>query len=107
MYLSWRPTEAGPGAGDEPDQGLLANQGVVGEVSGDFLGQVDQVRLWDGRRLPAGLRARLVREWTKVALLTEQIAAVEAERQAALRTAEVERVRQRLRGSGAAVPGCT
>jgi transposase len=86
-------------------KGLLANQGVVGEVSGGFLGQVDQVRLWDGRPLPAGLRARLGREWTKVALLTEQIAALEAERQEALRTAEdpaVERVRQllRLRGIG-------
>jgi transposase len=55
--------------------------------------------------LPTGLGARLGREWAKVALLTEQIHALEAERQALLRTAGdpvVERVRQllRLRGIG-------
>ena len=44
-----------------------------------------------------------MREWAKVALLTEQIAALEAERQAALRMAAdpaVERVRQRMRLRG-------
>ncbi|MGH7527228.1 MAG: transposase [Gemmatimonadales bacterium] len=84
-------------------KGLLANQGVVVEVAGDFLGLVDQVRLWDGSALPAGLGARLAREWAKVELLTGQIEAVEAERRAALRTATdpgVERVRQRLRLRG-------
>jgi transposase len=86
-------------------KGLLANQGVELEVSGGFLGLLDQIRLWDGSALPAGLRARLAREWAKVDLLTAQIHELEAERQAALRTAEdpvVERVRQllRLRGIG-------
>jgi len=86
-------------------KGLLANQGVVVEVTGDFLGQLDQVRVWDGSPLLAGLRVRLEREWAKVALLTGQIQVLEAERQEALRTAVdpvVERVRQllRLRGIG-------
>jgi len=86
-------------------KGLLANQGVAMEVTGDFLRLLDEVRLWDGSRLPAGLRGRLGREWAKVDLLTEQIHALETERQALLRTARdpvVERVRQllRLRGIG-------
>lgn len=86
-------------------KGLLANQGVAAEVGAGFLGQLDQVRLWDGSELAAGLRARLEREWAKVALLTGQIQGLEAERQEALRTAVdpvVERVRQllRLRGIG-------
>lgn len=86
-------------------KGLLANQGVVVEVRGDFLGQLDQVRVWDGRPLSAGLRGRLEREWAKVALLTGQIQMLEAQRQEALQTAAdpvVEQVRQllRLRGIG-------
>jgi transposase len=86
-------------------KGLLANQGVVVEVTGDFPELVAQVRRWDGSPLPAGLHARLEREWAKVTLLTDQIHVLEAERQAALRTSAdpgVERVRQllRLRGIG-------
>jgi transposase len=86
-------------------KGLLANQGVAVEVTGDFLGQLDQVRGWDGSPLLAGLRVRLEREWAKVVLLTGQIQVLEAERQEVLRTAAdpvVERVRQllRLRGIG-------
>ncbi len=86
-------------------KGLLANQGVVLEVTGEFAGLVAQVRRWDGTPLPVGLRARLTREWTKVGLLTEQIHHLEAERRERLRTAvepEVDQVRQllRLRGIG-------
>jgi len=86
-------------------KGLLANQGVVAEVTGDFLEWVDQVRLWDGRAVGVGLRTRLAREWAKVVLLTGQIRMLEAERQEALRTSGdpvLERVRQlvRLRGIG-------
>lgn len=86
-------------------KGLLAAQGVVVEVTGDFLQLLDAIRLWDGSQLPAGLRARLVRDGAKVELLTAQIEAVEAERREALRTSEdpvVEQVRQllRLRGIG-------
>jgi len=86
-------------------KGLLANQGVVAEVTGDFLERVEEVRLWDGSAIRLGLRTRLAREWAKVVLLTGQIQALEAERQEALRTSGdpvVERVRQlvRLRGIG-------
>lgn len=86
-------------------KGLLANQGVVVEGAGDFLGQVSEVRRWDGSPLPAGLRARLGREWAKVALLSGQIQVLEAERREALRRAAdpvVSQVRQllELRGIG-------
>jgi len=86
-------------------KGLLANQGVVFELGADFPAVVPQVRRWDGSSLPPGLGARLAREWAKVALLTEQIRHLEAERRERLRTAvepEVDQVRQllRLRGIG-------
>jgi transposase len=86
-------------------KGLLANQGVVAELGGDFLEQVERMRLWDGRAVPPALRARLAREWAKVELLSGQIHQLEAERREVLRRAadpEVRQVRQllALRGIG-------
>ncbi len=86
-------------------KGLLANQGLVVEVTEGFPVLLEQVRRWDGSSLPAGLRARLGREWAKVGLLTEQIHLLEATRRDALRTVAdpmVDRVRQllQLRGIG-------
>jgi transposase len=43
-------------------KGLLASQGVQLPVQADFLTRLDEVRLWDGSPLPAGLRARLEQE---------------------------------------------
>lgn len=87
-------------------KGLLANQGVVLEVVAGFLGELAVVELWDGTALPPGLRARLEREWAKVALLTGQIRELEGERAEAIRTdpaPAVELVRQLLRVRGIGV----
>lgn len=86
-------------------KGLLANQGVVVEVGRDFLAELAVIELWDGTGLLPGLRARLEREWAKVALLTAQIRQLEGERAEAIRrdpAPAVELVRQllRLRGIG-------
>jgi len=86
-------------------KGLLATQGVVVEVWAGFPAVVATVRRWDGGPLPPALQRRLAREWAKVALLTEQIQAVEAARRETLRAATdpvVEQVRQllQLRGIG-------
>jgi transposase len=86
-------------------KGLLANQGVVLPRLGVFGSDSARWQRWDGTPLPAGLQARLGREWAKVALLTAQIHTLETARQAALRTGQdpvLTQVRQlvRLRGIG-------
>ena len=86
-------------------KGLLAGCRMRMRLQGDVGAQLEQVRQWDGSSLPAALLARLKREWQKVQGLTEQIAHLEAERRAALRTRrapDLEMVRQltTLRGIG-------
>ena len=66
-------------------QGLLANHGLRITWRRPLLPQLDALRLWDGTRLPAGLRARIEREWERVELLNRQIQALEAERREAIR----------------------
>ena len=44
--------------------------------------QLDALRLWDGSPLPPGLRRRVLRVYAHYTFLSEQIAAVEAERRA-------------------------
>lgn len=48
-------------------KGLLASQGVRLVQLSDFPAQLPTVRTWDGAPLLPGLRARLEREWAKVA----------------------------------------
>lgn len=86
-------------------KGLLAGQGVRMPVQTDFLSRLDEVRLWDGSSLLAGLRARLEGEYACLEFVNQQVQALEAERSAMLRTsgdASVAKVRQllRLRGIG-------
>jgi hypothetical protein len=50
--------------------------------------QLDALRLWDGLPLPSGLRRRLLRVYTHHQFLSEQIAALEAERCALLQTSQ-------------------
>lgn len=58
--------------------GLLVAQGIRLKVTADFAPQLDQVRLWDGRELPADLKAELLREWERYQLVNEQVLALEA-----------------------------
>jgi transposase len=86
-------------------KGVLAGDGIRLTLQADVPAQVGTLQQWDGTPLPPALRARLEREWQKVGLLTEHIAALEAERRMRLRTSTVpavEKVRQlhRLRGIG-------
>jgi transposase len=81
-------------------KGLLATQGIRIPVQTDFLASLDGLRLWDGSRLPPGLRARLEQEYTCLQFVHEQILAREAERREWLRTSPepyVAQVRQLLR----------
>jgi transposase len=84
---------------------LLVGQGVRLPVEADFLKRIEQVRLWDGRTLPPGLRARLKREFAAYQFVTEQVQELEAERRQVWRYStepSVEQVRQvlQLRGLG-------
>jgi transposase len=75
-------------------KGLLACQGVKLAVKGDFLEQLEGVRLWDGTGLLAGLRNGLVREYERHQLVQEQIQRIEKTRQQAICTADTPAMRQ-------------
>lgn len=79
--------------------GLLANQGVRADTRRPLRAQFERLRLWNGERLPEGLRRRLERECEKVDLLERQIERLEAARREALREAAdpaVQKVNQLL-----------
>lgn len=78
-------------------KGLLATQGVRLKTTQNFLERLNEVRLWDERDLPSGLRARLERGWEQREWLSARIRCLEAERRELLRSStgeEVEKVRQ-------------
>jgi transposase len=86
-------------------KGLLANHGLTLDLKRDVPAELEALRLWDGSPLPPGLRARLVREWERVAFYTGLIERLEAERREILRRVQdpaVEQVRQLngIRGIG-------
>ena len=66
-------------------QGLLSSQGIRLTSLSKLPEQLDALRLWDGSPVPPGLRRRVLRVYAHHTFLSEQIAAVEAERRAQLR----------------------
>ena len=85
--------------------GLLATVGVSVTVNVKLFQHLDRVRQWNGQPIPAMLRARVVREWEKVVLVTTQLQALERARRCELREkgdASVAQVQQllQLRGIG-------
>jgi transposase len=84
-------------------KGLLVGQGIHLSVDNEFLTHLPKLRLWDGAPLPAGLQARLQREFTCWEFVHRQILALEAERRSAIRESPepcMEQVRQLLRLKG-------
>ncbi len=78
-------------------KGLLANQGIRLEKSGDVSQRLGRLRLWDGSPLPAGLLARLKREWEHAEFLHGKIVELERERRQEIREGRspaIEKVRQ-------------
>jgi transposase len=69
-------------------KGLLSSQGLRLTNLNKFPAQLDALRLWDGSEIPSGLRRRLLRVWAHHQFLSEQIAALEAERRALLQSSE-------------------
>lgn len=84
---------------------LLASQGIQLEINQDFLEQLEQVRLWNGRPLPEQLRQRLLREHERLVQLQKQIKELEQQRTRLVRESseqEPQLVKHllRLRGIG-------
>src|SRR5262249_26548286 len=67
-------------------EGLLSSQGLRVASLSKLPEQLEASRLWDGLPLPPGLRRRVLRVYAQYTFLSEQIAAVEAERRAQLQT---------------------
>src|ERR671925_828970 len=89
-------------------KGLLSSQGIRLTNLNKFPEQLDALRLWDGSELPSGLRRRLLRVWAHQQFLSEQIAALEAERRALLQSSEdasIEKVRQLMHLKGIGING--
>jgi transposase len=68
-------------------KGLLATQGIYGydPLRPDRCQRLAALSAWDGRPLPTGLRRALDRELERLELVLRQLAAVEAERDAAVK----------------------
>ena len=84
-------------------KGLVAGQGVRLEIGSVFVEKLSAIRLWDGRPIPEGLRARLEREYERLQFIQGQIRELEGQRVDALRRSadpEIEKVRQLLRLKG-------
>ncbi len=80
--------------------GVLASQGVKVPLHADFLAKLEATRMWDGRPLPPGVRARVEREYAALQHVQEQIKRLEQERKELIETsdeASVEQVRQLMK----------
>jgi transposase len=89
-------------------KGLLSSQGIRLTSLSKFPEQLDALRLWDGSPIPSGLRRRLLRVYAHHQFLSEQIAALEAERRALLQSAQeasLEQVRQLMQLKGIGING--
>jgi transposase len=70
--------------------------------------QLDTLRLWDASPIPPGLRRRVLRVYAHHQFLSQQIAALEAERRALLHTSQeapIEKVRQLMQLKGIGING--
>ena len=89
-------------------KGLLRSQGLRLTSVNTLPEQLDALRLWDGAPMPSGLRQRLLRVYAHYTFLSEQIAALEAERRAQLQSsqdANIEKVRQLMQLKGLGING--
>ena len=67
-------------------KGLLASQGVKLPFRKDFLSRLEEIRLWDGSKLPVDLRAAIQREYERYQLVNLQINQLDLIRVEAVRT---------------------
>ena len=86
-------------------QSLLFTQGIDMKVGPKFIEKLEKVRLWDGTAIPAGMRARIEREYRRLVQVVSDIRELGKQQRRELRTSSkrsIEQVRQlaRLKGIG-------
>ena len=89
-------------------QGLLSSQGLRVTSLTKLPEQLEALRLWDGSPIPPGLRRRVLRVYAHHQFLSQQIAALEAERRAQLQAstdARIDKVRQLMQLKGIGING--
>jgi transposase len=89
-------------------QGLLSSQGIRVTSLTKLPEQLEALRLWDGSPMLPGLRRRVLRVYAQYTFLSEQIAAVEAERRAQLQAStdtRIDQVRQLMQLKGIGING--
>jgi transposase len=89
-------------------QGLLSSQGLRVPSLTKLPEQLEALRLWDGSPLPPGLRRRVLRVYAHHTFLSEQIAALDAERRAQLQAStdvRIDQVRQLMLLKGIGING--
>lgn len=89
-------------------KGLLSRQGLQVSSLTKLPEQLDTLRLWDGAPIPPGLRQRVLRVYAHHQFLSEQIAAVEAERHTVLHDstdASIDKIRQLMMLKGIGING--
>jgi transposase len=89
-------------------QGLLRSQGIRVTSLTKLPEQLEALRLWDGSPILPGRRRRVLRVSAQYTFLSEQSAAVEAERRAQLQTsseASLDKVRQLMLLKGIGING--
>lgn len=69
---------------------LLILHGVKMRVGGGFLEQLDQVRLWDGKKLGHRIKKEILREYERLELIKAQLAELEQEKQQMLESGSVQ-----------------
>ena len=73
---------------------LLFTHGLDEPIGRTFLATLPTLRQWDGAPLPTALQARPVREYERLERLTQQVRALEQERQTLLETSTTKAVEQ-------------
>jgi transposase len=89
-------------------KGLLRSQGLRLTSVSTLPEPLEALRLWDGAPIPSGLRRRVLRVYAHHEFLSQQIAALEAERRALLESspeASMEKVRQLMQLKGIGMNG--
>src|SRR5215831_14028298 len=89
-------------------QGLLSSQGLRVASLTKLPEQLEALRLWDGSPIPPGLRRRVLRVYAHHTFLSEQIAALEADRRAQLQAStdtQIDQVRQLMQLKGLGING--
>ena len=75
---------------------LLIQQGIVvsNPSSRKFLIELEKLRSWDGKELPADLKSRIIREHARLRMVEEQIYALGKEREKRVAAADTDAMKQ-------------